>query len=83
MFSFGVKAILRQDIVSHDWWFESSNDICQCLSSWCDSRMNYASLDRKSIDKKWQNKEGHKIKVVCPNIVLNMYQILRQERLQQ
>ena len=61
MSSFGVKAILRRDIVSHDCWFESSNDICEYLSSRCDSRMSYTNLDPKSIDEKRQNKEGHKI----------------------
>ena len=29
--SFGVKAILRRDIVSHDCWLESNNDICEYL----------------------------------------------------
>ena len=40
MSSFGVQAILRRDIVSHDYWFGSSNSICQYLSSVCDSRMS-------------------------------------------
>ena len=62
MSSFGVKAILKRDIVSHDCWFESSNDICEYLSSRCDSSMSYTNLDTKSIDEKRQNKEGHKIK---------------------
>ena len=60
--SFGVKAILRRDIVSHDCWFESSNDICEYPSSRCDSRMSYTNLNPKSIEEKRQNKEGHKIK---------------------
>ena len=29
--SFGVKATLRRDIVSHDCWLESNNDICEYL----------------------------------------------------
>ena len=58
----GVKAILRRDIVSHDCWFKISNDICEYLSSRCDSRMSYTNLDPKSIDEKRLNKEGHKIK---------------------
>ena len=41
--------------------------------------MSYTNFDLKSIDKKRQNKEGHKIKgCTCANIFLNMYQILRQ-----
>ena len=62
MSSFGVKAILRRGIVSHDCWFESSNNICEFLSSRCDSRMSYTNLDPKSIDEKRRNKEGLKIK---------------------
>ena len=60
--SFEVKAILRRDIVSHDCWFENSNDICEYLSSQCDSRMSYTNLDPKPIAEKRLNKEGHKIK---------------------
>ena len=70
--SFGFKAILGRDIVSHDCWFESSNDICKYLSSRCDSRRGCTNLDPKSTDEKQQNKEDHKIKGVCPNIFLNM-----------
>ena len=33
MSPFGVKAILRRDIASHDCWFKSSNAICEHLSS--------------------------------------------------
>ena len=33
MSTFGVKAILRRDIASHDCWFKISNAICEHLSS--------------------------------------------------
>ena len=33
MSTFGVKTILRRDIVSHDCWFQSSTDIYEYLSS--------------------------------------------------
>ena len=49
---FGVKAILRRDIVSHDCLFESSNDICEYLLSRWENSMSYANLDPKSIDEK-------------------------------
>ena len=78
MSSFGVKGNLRHVIVSHHCWFERSNDICEYLSSRCDSRISYTNLDPKSMDEKRQNKEGHKIKGCMSNIFLNMYQILRQ-----
>ena len=78
MSSFGVKAILRQDIVSHGCWFQSSNDICVYLSCRCDSSMTYANLDPKSIDEKQENKEGHKIKGCMSQHISEMYQILRQ-----
>ena len=54
--------VLRRDIVSHNCWLESSNDIREYLSSRCDSRMSYTNLDPKSVDEKGQNTEGHKIK---------------------
>ena len=59
---FRVKAIVRRDIASQDCWFESSNDICEYLSSQRDSRMDYTNLDPESIGKERKNKEGHKIK---------------------
>ena len=48
-------------IISHDCWFESSNDICEYLSSRCGNRMSYTNVDPKSIDEKLQNEVGHKI----------------------
>ena len=50
-------------IVSHDCWFERSNDICEYLSSRFGNRMSYTNVDPKPIDEKLQNKEGHKIKI--------------------
>ena len=78
MSSFGVKAILIRDIVSHDCSFESSNDVCECLSSRCDSRMSHTNLNPKSIDEKRQNKEGHKIKVCMSQQIFEYVPILRQ-----
>ena len=75
--SFGVKAMLRQDIVSHHCWFEKREDICEYLSYRCGSRMSYTNLNPKSINEKRQ-KKVIKSKIACPNIFLNMYQILRK-----
>ena len=60
--SFGVKAILKRNITSHDCWVESSNSICEYPSSRCDGRMSYTNLGPRSIDEKRRNKEGHKNK---------------------
>ena len=62
MSSSGVKAILRQDTVSYDCWFENINDICEYLLSRCDSRISNTNLDSKSIDEKRRNKKSHKTK---------------------
>ena len=53
--------MLRQDIVSHDCWFEKREDNCEYLSYRCGSRMSNTNLDPKSINEKRQ-KKGHKIK---------------------
>ena len=53
---------LRRDIVTDDCWFQSSSEICEYLSSRCDSRMSYTNLDAREIDGKLSNKEGFKIK---------------------
>ena len=62
-FSFGFKSNLRRDIVTDDFWIQNSSEICEYLSSRCDSRMLIltVNLNARKIDEKRSNK-GFKIK---------------------
>ena len=51
MSSFGVKAILRRDIIAVDKWFNYSNEICDYLSLRRDDRMIHVHIDAASVDK--------------------------------
>ena len=58
MSSFGVKAILRRDIISLDKWFANSAEIVDYLSLRGDDRMTYVHIDEKSVDSVWQERKG-------------------------
>ena len=51
MSSFGVKNILRQSIITNDWWFENSLDICSHLTARCNQRMSYIPLVRNNASR--------------------------------
>ena len=47
MSSFGVKAILKRDVIAFDQWFQNSKEICDYLAIRGDQRMMYAHVDEK------------------------------------
>ena len=51
MSSFGVKSILRRNIVELDHWFANSMDICEYWTLEGDSRMPYNHIDSKVVDE--------------------------------
>ena len=61
MSSFGVKSILRRDIVSHDVWFSNSVEICEYLKFRGDKRMYYSTVDPVTVDKNRQDRQEHVI----------------------
>ena len=61
MSSFGVKSILRRDIVTTDQWFQNSKEICDYLSIRGDHRMEYVHLDAKMTDERRCNRQGKPI----------------------
>ena len=50
MSSFGVKSILRRDIIAFDRWFGNSREIVDYLSQRGDGRMEYKHVDEKYVD---------------------------------
>ena len=58
MSSFGVKAILRRDIISLDKWFANSAEIVDYLSLRGDDRMKYVHIDEKYVDSVRQQRKG-------------------------
>ena len=62
MSSFGVKSILRRDIVALDHWFANSLDICEYLTLRGDSRMSYNRIDSKVV---------HEARPVRESMVIN------------
>ena len=51
MSSFGVKSILRGDIVALDNWFANNLDICEYLTLTGDTRMSYNHIYVKVLDE--------------------------------
>ena len=62
MSSFGVKSILRRDIVTQDCWFQNSEEVCNYLSSRSDCRMSYSNLDPAKVNRNRLTKDGLVIK---------------------
>ena len=58
MSSFGCKAILRQDIMGKDIWFNNSGDIVDYLSGRGDTRMLYRHIDMVKMAEKRISDEG-------------------------
>ena len=58
MSSFGVKGILRRDIIGNDEWFSNSDEICDYLSMRGDPRMSYTSIEPKQLDQKRSERKG-------------------------
>ena len=52
MSCFGVKSILRRDIVGLNVWFANSKEICEYLDFRRDSRMSYSVINQAEVDKK-------------------------------
>ena len=59
--SFGVKSILKRDIVGLDVWFANSQEICQYLDLHKDPRMSYSLIDQAAFGKKRMQKIARKI----------------------
>ena len=58
MSSFGVKSILRWDVIAFDKWFENSEDIRSYLTQRYDDRMLYSLVDAESVDSSRQCKDA-------------------------
>ena len=71
MSSFGVKSILRQNIIANDWWFDNSSDICKHLKERCNPRMSYTCPHH--INEKRENRDPLKIKG-CNAMYLFVYE---------
>ena len=52
MSSFGVKSILRRDIVGLDVWFGNSKEMCDYLDLRKGPRMSYSVISQTELDKK-------------------------------
>ena len=62
MSSFGVKSIIRKDIVTHDVWFDSAEDIADYLKRRNNGRMEYTVINRETVNQKRRNiREGLRI----------------------
>ena len=51
MSSFGVKSVLRRDIVALDHWFANSLDICDYFTLRGEFHMSYNHIDSKVVDE--------------------------------
>ena len=85
MSSFGVKSILRQNIIANDWWFNNSSDICEHLEARCNPRMRYTSLSPQYTNEKRENQITRKI-IGCNAMHFFVYEpnsktVLRREYL--
>ena len=58
MSSFGVKSILRRDIVVLDHWFAENLDICEYLTLRQDSCMSHNHIDSKAVDEALRVRES-------------------------
>ena len=61
MSSFGVKSVIRRDIVTKDDWFNNSQEIVDHLQFRGDLRMYYKVLQPEILDKARQNPKERKI----------------------
>ena len=61
MSSFGVKYILRKDIVDQHVRFEDSAEICEYLDLRKDSHMSYSVVNQTEVDNKRMQKIARKI----------------------
>ena len=59
---FAAKAVLQREIVTQDYWVQSSSEIYEYIESRCDSQMTDTNLNAKTINEKRLNKEGLKIR---------------------
>lgn len=53
---FAVKSVLRRYIVTQDYRFQNSSEICEYLDSRCDNQMSDTNLDVKTMIGKQLNK---------------------------
>ena len=61
MSGFGVKSILKRDIIGLDVWFGDSRDICEYLDMRKDPRMSYSVIDQAAVHRKRMEKKARKI----------------------
>ena len=61
MSGFGVKSILKRDIIGLDVWFGDSRDICEYLDMRKDPRICYSVIDQAAVDRKRIEKKARKI----------------------
>ena len=58
MSSFGVKSILKRDIIGLDVWFGDSRDICEYLDMRKDPSMSYSVIDQAAVDRNaWKRRQ--------------------------
>ena len=62
MSTFGVKSIVRRDVVGLDHWFADSKEMCQYLRFRNNERMVYSKTDPKFVDKRRSEKKEIEIK---------------------
>ena len=62
MSRFGVKSILRRDVIGLDQWFADSKEMCQYLRFRNEERMVYSNIDPKLVNKGKSKKKEIKIK---------------------
>ena len=79
MSRFGVKSILRRDIVTDNCWFWNSSEIYEYLSSQCESWKSYVNLGANKIDKKQSNKKGFKIKWCMTQNIFRIFTVLKKK----
>ena len=61
MSSFGVKSILRRDIIGLDVWFGNSTEMCDYLGLHEDPRISYSVISQAEVDKKRMARTEKKI----------------------
>ena len=61
MSNFGVKSILKKDIIGLDVWFGDSRNICEYLDMRNDPHMSYSVIDQAAVDRKHMEKKARKI----------------------
>ena len=74
MSSFGVNNTLRQSMITNDWWFEISLDICSHITARCNQVMSYyTALVSNDINKKRENRITKQL-VRCSSMTVNKSQ---------